>query len=404
MVRTRLGDVTDATAERTSAKRDDRDDRFSAAALAEINRAKCGQIAGARWASGETNLLWPPKRAAVAALVVLVLVVAVLAVWKLRGAVALAFLAITLASAMRPTVDRLAARGVPRPATVMLHFGAFLGLIALFLSLVVPTAIDQVDRARASASSSDVRTAKRSGGIEQTILLAVKRRLAHLPEPSSLVDAARSVTKTALDALAGIFFTFAVATYWIFERDRAICFVTSLLPPAKRRVARETWLLIDLRLGAYVRGVLLMVLLVSTVLSLCFWLLGVPYWLLLGPFAGVVELLPVIGPLIAGAAAVGAALTVSWQLALETAAVFYGLRLVQDYLVNPRVLGGIVELSPLVVLVAVAAVGVLIGPAAVPLATPFAAVLATLLDVTVRDRDPEKEDPPTVILGASEPR
>lgn len=364
-------------------------------------RADCGREVGA---SSETNLLWSPKRAAVAALVVLALVVAVLAVWKLRGAVVLAFLAITLASAMRPTVDRLAARGVPRLATVLLHFAAFLGVIALFLSLVVPTAIDQVDRARARTSSSDVRTAKRSGGIQQAILLAVKRRLAHLPEPSSLVDAARSVTKTALEVLAGIFFTFAVATYWIFERDRAIGFVTSLLPPAKRRVARETWLLIDLRLGAYVRGVLLMVLLVSTVLSLCFWLLGVPYWLLLGPFAGVVEVLPVIGPLIAGAAAVGAALTVSWQLALETAAVFYGLRLVQDYLVNPRVLGGIVELSPLVVLVAVAAVGILIGPAAVPLATPFAAVLATLLDVIVRDRDPEKEDPPTVILSASEPR
>lgn len=154
--------------------------------------------------------------------------------------------------------------------------------------------------------------------------------------------------------------------------------------------ARDFRLMIDLRLGAYVRRVLLMVLLVSTVLSACFWLLGVPYWLLLGPFAGVVELLPVIGPLVAGATAVGAALTVSWQLALKTAVVFYGLRLVQDYLVNPRVLGGIVELPPLVVLVSVAGVGILIGPAAVPLATPFAAVLATLLDVIVRGRDPER--------------
>jgi predicted PurR-regulated permease PerM len=271
-----------------------------------------------------------------------------------------------------------------------------------FLWFVVPTATHQVNRALASASSSDVRTA-RSSGIEHTILVALKRQLAHLPPPSRLVGPLRSLTTTALEVLAGIFFTFAVATYWIFERDRAIGFTTSLLPPAKRRVARETWLLIDLRLGAYVRGVLLLVLLVSTVLSACFWLLGIPYWLLLGPFAGVVELLPVIGPLVAGATAVGAALTVSWQLALKTAAVFYGLRLVQDYLVNPRVLGGIVELSPLVVLVSVAGVGILIGPAAVPLATPFAAVLATLLDVIVRGRDPESEDPPTVILPTSEP-
>jgi predicted PurR-regulated permease PerM len=347
-----------------------------------------GQIRTQVSTSGETNLFWRPKQVAVATLVVLVLVAAVLALWKLRGVVALIFLAITLAAAMRPTVDGLALRGVPRPTTVLLHYVALLGVVALFLWLVVPTATRQVDRALTSASSSDVQTAKESSGIKHTILLAVKRRLAHLPPPSRLVGPLRSLTETALEVLAGIFFTFAVATYWIFERDRAIDFATSLLPPAKRRIARETWLLIDMRLGAYVRGVLLMVLFVSSVLSSCFWLLGVPYWILLGPFAAVVELLPVIGPLVAGVTAIGAALTVSWQLALKTAAVFYGFRLLQDYLINPRVLGGIVELSPLVVLFSVAAVGILIGPVAVPLATPFAAVLAALFDVTVRGRDP----------------
>jgi predicted PurR-regulated permease PerM len=349
----------------------------------------------------EENFVWRPQQAAVAACVALIIVAASFGLWRLRGVLALIFLGIILAAAMRPTVDRLARRGVPRPATVLLHYIALLGLVALFLWFVIPTATHQVNRALASASSSEVRTAG-SSGIEHTILVAVKRRLAHLPPPSRLVGPLRSLTTTAFEVLAGIFFTFAVATYWLFERDRAIGFTTSLLPPARRRVARETWLLIDLRLGAYVRGVLLLVVLVSTVLSACFWLLGVPYWLLLGPFAGVVELLPVIGPLIAGATAVGAALTVSWQLALKTAAVFYGFRLVQDYLVNPRVLGGIVELSPLVVLVSVAGVGILIGPAAVPLATPFAAVLATLLDVIVRGREPGREDPPTVILPASE--
>jgi predicted PurR-regulated permease PerM len=353
--------------------------------------------------SGESHLLWRPRQVFVAGLVVLVLVAVALALWRLRGVIVLLFLAITLAAAMRPAVHRLALWGIPRLMTVLLHYVALLGLLALFLWLVVPTATHQVNRALASTSSSEVGAAKRRSGIEQTILVAVKRRLDHLPPASRLVDPLRSVTTTALEVLAGIFFTLAVATYWIFERDRAIDFVTSLLPPAKRRVARETWLLIDLRLGAYVRGVLLMVLLVSSVLSSCFWLLGVPYPLLLGSFAGVIEILPVIGPLIAGVTAIGAALTVSWQLALKTAAVFYGFRLVQDYVLNPRVLGGIVELSPLVVLFSVTAVGILIGPAAVPLATPFAAVLATLFDVIVRDRDPSREDRPTVILPTSEP-
>ena len=353
--------------------------------------------------SGE-HLSWRPRQVGIAALVVLVLVAAALAVWKLRDMLALLLLAITLAAAMRPGVDRLARWHIPRLAAVLVHYVALLGLLALFLWLVVPTATHQVKRALASTSSADVRSARRSSGIEQTILIAVKRKLDHLRPASSLVGPLRGLTTAALEVLGGIFLTFAVATYWIFERERTIDFVTSLLPPGKRRVARETWLLIDLRLGAYVRGVFLMVLLVSSVLSFCFWLLGVPYWLLLGPFAGVIEILPVIGPLIAGVTAIGAALTVSSQLALKTAAVFYGFRLIQDYVLNPRILGGIVELSPLVVLVSVAAVGILIGPAAVPLATPLAAVLATLFDVIVRDRDPDRESRPTVIFPASEPR
>ena len=61
-----------------------------------------------------------------------------------------------------------------------------------------------------------------------------------------------------------------------------------------------------------------MITFVSTVLSIAFWAIGVPYWLLLGVFAGIVEIVPVVGPLIAGVAAILAGLTVdvqrpSWQ-------------------------------------------------------------------------------------------
>ena len=78
------------------------------------------------------------------------------------------------------------------------------------------------------------------------------------------------------------------------------------------------------------------------------------------------------------------------------------VRLVEDYLVIPRVLGDAVGLTPLVVLVAVTACGLLFGGFAVILAIPFAAVLATLVDVIVRDKDPAEEDVPAVIFSAKE--
>ena len=123
---------------------------------------------------------------------------------------------------------------------------------------------------------------------------------------------------------------------------------------------RDTWDLIDAKLGAFVRGQLLLIGFVALVLSLAFWAIGLPYWLLIGVFAGVVEIVPVIGPLGAGALAIGVGLTVDWHIALGAGLAVLVVRQLEDYVVVPRVLGHAVGLSPLVVLVSVTAVGLLL--------------------------------------------
>ena len=206
----------------------------------------------------------------------------------------------------------------------------------------------------------------------------------------------------AFEVLIGIFFVFASAAYWIFERDRAVDLVCSLVPRPKRKLVRDTWTLIDLKLGAFVRGQLLLVALVGVVLSLAFWAIGEPYWILVGAFAGIVEIVPVIGPLAAGALAVGVGLTVSTTVAIQAGAVVLGVRLLEDYLIMPRVLGDAVGLTPLIVLVSVTSVGILFGGFAVILAIPLAAAASTLVDVVVRNRDPAEETVPTVLFPAGD--
>ena len=210
------------------------------------------------------------------------------------------------------------------------------------------------------------------------------------------------MTLTVFEVALGIFFVLASAAYWIFERDRAEDLVCSLLPRPHRKKVRDTWELIDAKLGAYIRGQALLIVLVGVVLSLTFWAIGLPYWLLVGAFAGVVELIPVIGPLAAGALAVGVGLTVSWQTALAAGLAVLVVRLLEDYIVIPRVLGDAVGLTPLVVLVSVTACGLLFGGFAVILAIPLAAVIATLIDVIVRDKDPADGDVPAVIFSAKD--
>jgi predicted PurR-regulated permease PerM len=346
------------------------------------------------------------RKAFVAALVVGGVVVFALALWKLRVVIALLFLAFIIAAAMRPSVEWLREYRIPRGFGILGHYLALIGMIGLLIWFVVPSAIEQIQEA--VPTTSELREqARESSGIKQRVLLRLEQRLEDirledLPSATSLLDRAADVTRSAFEVLIGIVFTLACAAYWIFERDRAMGLVLSLVPTKRRRVVRDTWDLIDLKLGAYVRGQLLLVVLVAFILSLAFWIIGLPFWLLIGVFAGIVELVPVVGPLSAGAVAVGVGFTDSWQTGLAAGIVVLVVRLVEDYTVIPRVLGSAVGLTPLTVLVAVSTVAILFGPATVLLAIPLAAVLATLVDVIVRGKEPAAEEVPTVIFPAKE--
>jgi predicted PurR-regulated permease PerM len=351
-----------------------------------------------------TQAMTVARKAFIATAVAVGVVVLALALWKLRTMIALLFVAFIVAAAMRPGIEWLKARGVPRGVGVLLHYAALAALFALLVWLIVPRAIDQVGQVLGGKpeASHVHQAAAHSSGLEHEFFVALDKRLRHLPKASALVHPALTITKTALEVLAGMLFTLAVAAYWIFERKRVEDLVLTLVPRRKHTVIRDTWDLIEAKLGAFVRGQLLMVGFVSAVLSAAFFALGLPYWLLLGVFAGLVEMVPVVGPLIAGVVAIGVGLTQSWETAVLTAVTVYGLRLLQDYVINPRVLGRAVGLSPLIVLVTVSAVVLLFGPYYVLLSVPLAAVVCTLIEVIVLDKDPGEEPVPAVIFSARE--
>ncbi len=342
------------------------------------------------------------RRSFVATLVAVGVVVAALALWELKILIAVIFLGFVLAAAMRPGIDALARHRIPRPLGLALHYLGIAAVLALLLWLVVPPAVDQIGQAIGGVPTSKAELAqqtKNSSGVKHEILAGAQKWLNNLPSAGGLFRGAVSLGIKAFEILVGIFFVFATAAYWIFERDRVMRLVLSGVSRERRRVIRDTWELIDLKLGAFVRGQLLLIGLVALVLSLSFWAIGVPFWLLLGVFAGIVEIVPVIGPISAGALAIGVGLTASWHIALGAGLAVLVLRQIEDYIVIPRVMGHVTGLSPLLVLVSVTAVGLLFGGFYVLLAIPFVAVLATLVDVIVRDKDPADEDVPAVLFA-----
>ncbi len=131
-------------------------------------------------------------------------------------------------------------------------------------------------------------------------------------------------------------------------------------------------------LAHYIRAQLIL-----TGLALAFYvvvltILGVPYAAALGAFAGVLEFIPVIGPLVGGCAILGVCLLASYPHLLVVIFLWGAWRIAQDYFTSPRLMGGKLQLHPLLVIFAVLGGGEIAGVVGVYLSIPIAAALRVL--------------------------
>jgi predicted PurR-regulated permease PerM len=307
--------------------------------------------------------------------------------WRVRSIIILLLLALTFAAAIRPGVEWLRRHRVPQPVAILLFFLLVFGVVVFFFWVAVPPALHQIGHALRPTDTGAGVTAN-SGSLKHELLTWLDKHLHQLPTASQLLHPAATYGHKATSAVVTVFFTAAATWYWVSERDRMIDLLTRIAPEGKRAKARETYLTIDNRLGSYTRLKFLMVFVIGAVLSLGFYLVGLDYWLLVGGFVSLVEIVPVIGPLIGALLVLAVGLPQSVHVAVLSLLVLVGVREVQSYVVNPHLMGHSVGLSPLVTLVSVAVVGVLFGGFAVILAIPVTSAVATLIDVFVLDHDP----------------
>ena len=158
------------------------------------------------------------RRTAIATLVVIGLVAVALALWKLKLIIALLFLGFTIAAAMRPAVEWLHDRRVPRAVGILLHFVVLAAFVGLILWLIVPRAIDQVQAAIGTLPDAT----KHSSGFKHRLLAGLNTRLRHLPTGTAIVHPALSASVKAFEVLIGIFFMLSAAAYWVVERDKFV--------------------------------------------------------------------------------------------------------------------------------------------------------------------------------------
>jgi predicted PurR-regulated permease PerM len=225
------------------------------------------------------------------------------------------------------------------------------------------------------------------------------------PIATAPIELSRSLAGFAVPFIVGFshflleMLVFLIATFF-FLRDwpRLIAWLKGLVPPVYRHELLPLGEQVSILLGRYVRGQLVLVVIMTSATTIGLTLFGVPFSLLLGIVTGVLEVIPIIGPITAGAIACLVALgnpnPFGWsQLAYVGAiAIMYTvLRHAEDYFVIPLVIGRIVRLHPALVIFSLLSGGAVFGLIGIVLAVPVAATLRLVLiyvSAKLRDEDP----------------
>ena len=358
-------------------------------------------------------------------------VVATLLVLYLLGAVLLTLgISVVVAYVLLP-VARLLERAMPwrrrreglsRGIAVSLIFVAILGVTAGVLVLVVPPTVEQGQRfaeefpeffasARATVEGWLTRYTEQ---IPPEIRAQIEEGLAS--GGTTLTDAAWNVVTQTVSVLSGSFslvlglVTAPVLVFYLIKDSSSIrASLSSPFPRTLRPYLHDALDIADRTIGSYIRGQVILGLVVGAVVTVGLLLMGIPFAYVLGIVAGLTELVPVIGPWIGGAVGVLVTLATEPAMAPWVILLYLGVQLVENVLLVPRIQGDALNLHPVAILLVIVIAsnyfglwGVILGPPAVALIRDLAVYFAREWNRPPASAEEEPEATDTEVLDGSE--
>ena len=200
---------------------------------------------------------------------------------------------------------------------------------------------------------------------------------------SSGGDAVATVIGAVMGLAGGVFglLTILILTfYMLVESDTIFRRFVRLFPVEQRLRVATVSSDISMKVSAWLGGQLLLGAIIGVTATVGLWLIGVPYFFVLGLIAGIGELIPMVGPLLSAIPAIVVALTVSPGLALATAVFFLAQQQFENHLLVPKLMERQVGVSAVTVIVALLIGGSLLGIVGALLAVPTAAALQVIID------------------------
>ena len=292
-----------------------------------------------------------------------------------------------LAIGLSPIVRRIEKRRLlkgrvrlPRWIAILSLYVGFLLAVALVLALIIPPVVVQMQELVKNLpgyADSVQQWLVRRGIVSSTWSWSTV--FANMQVPGVALTGLFGALTSVL-AVAGKIVTVLILPFYLLLESTSLRngFLGMFKDENKKRADRIMRAM-TVKVGAWLGGQLLLAAIIGTTATIGFWLLGVPYFYVLGLVAAIGEMIPVVGPILAAVPAIGLAFTDSPQTALFTTVYCWAQQFIENNLLVPRIMGRQVGISPVTIMIALLVGSTLLGLLGAILAVPSAAIVQVLV-------------------------
>ena len=304
--------------------------------------------------------------------------------YSIRDIVLALLASILLASAIEPLANRFEKYNVPRGVTVIGTYVLMLAVLMLAVTLMIPPIAEQTTQLSHALPQLTLSLQDWVGQIpvesQQAVVSQVQSSLSQIG--SALGNFGANIfqqTANLFTAIISLLFVLMSAFYIVVERNALVKFFGYIVPREHLRYVSHTVERSQEKIGKWVLGQLMLAVSIWLVATIGLWVLGVKYALALGLLAGLFEIVPVIGPILAAIPAVIVGLSQSLFLGLGVLVFYIVMQQVENNVLVPNIMKKVTGLPPLVILIAVLLGARIAGIPGVILAVPFATIIGIFL-------------------------
>jgi len=295
-------------------------------------------------------------------------------VWYLRGVLVLLFFGIILMAALNPLVDRLERWRIPRVLSIVVIYILIIGALSLVIAGVIPPLVEQTQTLLSRLPSD----------FDSFNWLGVNQKVID-SQISQFLDKFSIFSGGVIKTIGGIFqnilnfiIFIVISFYLLLQRKNLDKFLVRFLG-SEQKLGTRIVDKVETRLGGWVRAELLLMFIVGLLSYIGLRLLGIEYALPLAIFAGVLEIIPNIGPFISAIPAILAGLILGPWTAMAVAALYILIQQFENQFIVPQIMAKEVGINPLIVILSLIAGFKLAGVVGAILAIPVVILIEIIL-------------------------